>query len=101
MNHNQASDGACNLSPTERAEARAKAARGEMDRAREHLGRAKVEILNQKLREIDRLRSDPECPQTVLMLTSSGLLFVQVQTQTLPIDPECMSVQMMPKVVSA
>ena len=47
-------------------------------RAKRNLAHAKVAELNQKLREIELLKTDPDCPPTVLAFGKSGPIFIRV-----------------------
>ncbi|CAM2755398.1 hypothetical protein CFR75_06220 [Komagataeibacter xylinus] len=65
-------------SPVQCALDRVDAAKAEIAKAEKGLAQAKVDLLNEKLREIEALRCDLECPETVLVITRGGPVYARV-----------------------
>lgn len=64
--------------PVQHALDRVDAAKAEIANAVEGLAQAKMALLNEKLREIERLRDDLDCPDTALVITRGGPVYARV-----------------------
>ncbi|MBV0888111.1 hypothetical protein KTQ54_06105 [Komagataeibacter oboediens] len=62
----------------QRALDRVDAAKAEISRAEKDLAQAKIALLNEKLREIERLRHDIDCPDTAIIITDGGPVYARV-----------------------